>query len=101
MGRTPHGVRGLKFISIVVDLVVYLSHSAWSAWIEIAKNTPISAYFMSHSAWSAWIEITTAADNVYTRKSHSAWSAWIEIGGVLARSAIKASRTPHGVRGLK
>ena len=32
--RTPQGVRGLKLLSIGVEYLIRLSHSARSAWIE-------------------------------------------------------------------
>ena len=35
--RTPHGVRGLKFVGrILSDVVALRSHPAWGAWIEIS-----------------------------------------------------------------
>ena len=34
-GRTPHGVRGLKFLSSGYHLFSNTSHPAWGAWIEI------------------------------------------------------------------
>ena len=57
--RTPHGVRGLKSPPKAIYFTfLFMSHSAWSAWIEI-PNTVIfgKSATGSHSAWSAWIEI--------------------------------------------
>ena len=36
---------------------------------------------MSHSVWSAWIEILLGLSSTDTIRSHSVWSAWIEILG--------------------
>ncbi len=37
--RTPHGVRGLKFFRPYRYIVTHtMSHSAWSAWIEIEST---------------------------------------------------------------
>ena len=33
--RTPHGVRGLKFVYLYLFCILLLSHPAWGAWIEI------------------------------------------------------------------
>ena len=41
-GRTPHGVRGLKSGISAVKVTATLSHSAWSAWIEIIALTSIT-----------------------------------------------------------
>ena len=37
-GRTPHGVRGLKLSLNRRSLQSLMSHSAWSAWIEIKTH---------------------------------------------------------------
>ena len=56
----------------------------------------------SHSAWSAWIEIALPSyEKKEVKVSHSAWSAWIEIMILPNRNPIRYGRTPHGVRGLK
>ena len=55
--RTPQGVRGLKHCLILSIVLVFLSHSARSAWIETSDLLTLStAFLMSHSARSAWIE---------------------------------------------
>ncbi len=102
--RTPHGVRGLKYLYRHRPSCALWSHSAWSAWIENnsipytipvccrrtphgvrgLKSPPKAIYFtflfMSHSARSAWIEIpNTVIFGKSATGSHSAWSAWIEI----------------------
>ena len=56
--RTPHGVRGLKFLKLMIHHTRQPSHSAWSAWIEMSDHQDKSLYAEAHSAWSAWIEIT-------------------------------------------
>ena len=57
-GRTPHGVRGLKFALQGIDDYPQLSHPARGAWIEIADSQETSARRrQSHPARGAWIEI--------------------------------------------
>jgi len=34
-GRTPHGVRGLKYIEKYDGVILSESHPAWGAWIEM------------------------------------------------------------------
>ena len=75
-----------------------MSHSVWSAWIEISNIllTPLSA--SSHSVWSAWIEMIDGEQGKIYVESHSVWSAWIEIyWNCLLVGCF--SRTPFGVRG--
>jgi len=36
--RTPHGVRGLKYIFGYIQINPNWSHPAWGAWIEIEMN---------------------------------------------------------------
>ena len=55
--RTPHGVRGLKYRIQCYQYHSNMSHSAWSAWIEISGRASDVLLLVSHSAWSAWIEI--------------------------------------------
>ena len=35
MGRTPHGVRGLKFVAVQDMAALDVSHPTRGAWIEI------------------------------------------------------------------
>ena len=37
-GRTPHGVRGLKFICVEPSIDEIASHPSRGAWIEIAPS---------------------------------------------------------------
>ena len=102
-GRTPHGVRGLKWRVRHVCALFVWSHPAWGAWIEIRlrlaeclsnqRRTPhgvrglkysnLFALFrrrQSHPAWGAWIEILSSRLlTELLRRSHPAWGAWIEI----------------------
>ena len=79
IGRTPQGVRGLKLIGLAVSATRHLSHPARGAWIEIIT-------FAYHKLRCA---------------SHPARGAWIEIAFRNANSASSRRRTPQGVRGLK
>ena len=38
IGRTPHGVRGLKLLSVRALYANALSHPAWGAWIEMTRS---------------------------------------------------------------
>ena len=39
--RTPHGVRGLKYLSKDnADPAEFVSHPSWGAWIEIFRHWP-------------------------------------------------------------
>ena len=40
-GRTPHGVRGLKYDAFNAGHISSMSHPAWGAWIEISENVDI------------------------------------------------------------
>ena len=103
-GRTPHGVRGLKFETLACRHRLCGSHPAWGAWIEMPPpggiyagvdcRTPhgvrglksdatmqAAATSRSHPAWGAWIEILSIFQSSKPgAKSHPAWGAWIEIG---------------------
>ena len=59
--RSPHGLRGLKYLRMPVYSVLSMSQPAWAAWIEIVSALPFRAYsLMSQPAWAAWIEIDTS-----------------------------------------
>ncbi|WP_426254088.1 hypothetical protein [Paenibacillus pabuli] len=59
-------------------------------------------FSLSHSVWSAWIEIEKWIGKEERRmESHSVWSAWIEILLTLIPKKLLYCRTPYGVRGLK
>ena len=58
--------------------------------------------FWSHPAWGAWIEIISSNDLPQALlTSHPAWGAWIEILAANYLLMRETCRTPHGVRGLK
>ena len=78
-GRTPHGVRGLKYTGRLSARLDSLSHPTRGAWIEIPCCSPCQPQLPSHPTRGAWIEI---------------W--WGPPGHGWA-----GCRTPHGVRGLK
>ena len=78
-GRTPHGVRGLKYADPGDGRCQGGSHPSRGAWIEMRAR----------SARSGW------------RRSHPSRGAWIEISYNVRCYRDKPSRTPHGVRGLK
>ena len=99
--RTPHGVRGLKSPPKAIYFTfLFMSHSAWSAWIEI-PNTVIfgKSATGSHSAWSAWIEICfgyCCKDFPYQVALRMECVDW----NCIKRRwpSIIIGRTPHGVR---
>ena len=43
LGRTPHGVRGLKLSDVYWEDWETMSHPAWGAWIEIPYLYGITA----------------------------------------------------------
>ena len=42
LGRTPHGVRGLKYVAVVGELGRVESHPSRGAWIEMANLATIA-----------------------------------------------------------
>ena len=78
-GRTPHGVRGLKYSRYLQHLCADTSHPARGAWIEIVtQKHPYSSQ--------------------QSRTPHGVRGLKSVVSGSLR---TEASRTPHGVRGLK
>ena len=59
-GRTPHGVRGLKWWSGCAGNQSAASHPARGAWIEMLSLLKQIMGQMSHPARGAWIEIHIA-----------------------------------------
>ena len=80
IGRTPQGVRGLKFRRWHCRPPLRRSHPARGAWIEIFAPHP---------------------DGHNKNPSHPARGAWIEIVIHLLAAMDMDGRTPQGVRGLK
>ena len=78
-GRTPRGVRGLKYLRAALYRRRVESHPARGAWIEIPAHAPAVALDGSHPARGAWIEIQRCTVLRDTPASHPARGAWIEI----------------------
>ena len=57
-GRTPQGVRGLKFLLIIRTVIISRSHPARGAWIEMQSHRVSRLPFGSHPARGAWIEMS-------------------------------------------
>ena len=80
MGRTPPGVRGLKFCCRLFRIRDYKSHPTRGAWIEIngvdQGDVTVQA---SHPTRGAWIEISDAVNKLVFFLSHPTRGAWIEI----------------------
>ena len=55
----------------------------------------------SHPVRGAWVEIILIKVAIRNIKSHPVRGAWIEIMVLPLLLCLSASRTPHGVRGLK
>ncbi len=55
--RTPHGVRGLKFLQGLLHTLLQRSHPPRGAWIEISMALRRDATIWSHPPRGAWIEI--------------------------------------------
>ena len=124
-GRTPCGVRGLKYIKPLSPNHLYMSHPVWGAWIEIGDESEPNGWQIpshpvwgawiemrdrdktqynpaqSHPVWGAWIEIELVEFALRHVESHPVWGAWIEIHILSHRNGKRDSRTPCGVRGLK
>ena len=102
-GRTPQGVRGLKFYAHFLCLRRDESHPARGAWIEIClRVTAGTGLAVSHPARGAWIEISCfGLYGSLLAMSHPARGAWIEIPVYSVRARGQDRRTPQGVRGLK
>ncbi len=102
MRRTPHGVRGLKFVAVgLLAEKLYGSHPSRGAWIEIVILSSITANFASHPSRGAWIEIKQKLSSIGYKRRRTPH-------GVRGLKLLKdimdelgTSRTPHGVRGLK
>ena len=101
-GRTPQGVRGLKFLIPKHCMMRLMSHPARGAWIEIFRNAHAKQPIASHPARGAWIEIDGVCNKeAEQRESHPARGAWIEIVAAPKMPSAAPRRTPQGVRGLK
>ena len=66
--RTPHGVRGLKWLIKGATLPLITSHPARGAWIEMPVKDFGESFQMSHPARGAWIEIGKVAISTTEQK---------------------------------
>ena len=101
-GRTPHGVRGLKYWMeyVVANGLGRTPHGVRGLKSKLPWTSCHSG--LSHPARGAWIEIVCPGQNRnYLRPSHPARGAWIEINYDPGGIQPMGRRTPHGVRGLK
>ena len=78
------------------------SHPSRGAWIEITPTRrTIGVTASSHPSRGAWIEMICEYLCNFIVWSHPSRGAWIEIAWSCSAHRTCASRTPHGVRGLK
>ena len=78
--RTPHGVRGLKSSPHRLSWRKSLSHPSRGAWIEIHRVYYSLIAIVSHPSRGAWIEIPMMPQETHGLiKSHPSRGAWIEI----------------------
>ena len=93
-GRTPRGVRGLKWKDTRKRYDQRKSHPSRGAWIEIRSSYSCRGPVWSHPSRGAWIEILLcAADQVTGHASHPSRGAWIEIQ-VRRRRPLRAMSHP-------
>ena len=67
-GRTPRGVRGLKYLESHRQAPCMQSHPARGAWIEIQLRVIRLFWKQSHPARGAWIEICYERGDVVVGK---------------------------------
>ena len=80
VSRTPHGVRGLKFVCSFLSFASNSSHPAWGAWIEIVQSVDTHHGFFSRTPHGVrGLKSEKTADDAHSAVSHPAWGAWIEI----------------------
>ena len=58
-GRTPHGVRGLKYTEDTTGTYTYESHPSRGAWIEIIARLYEEGGDGSHPSRGAWTEMVS------------------------------------------
>ena len=63
-GRTPHGVRGLKYPNDETDKQRGESHPSRGAWIEMSDVIQPFSMALSHPSRGAWIEMESHGWNV-------------------------------------
>ena len=92
----------MKFPRVRPWRVYTSSHPSRGAWIEIFGWGCCRRCLWSHPSRGAWIEITLlGCGSSMVVWSHPSRGAWIEIFLEVISWHYMASRTPHGVRGLK
>ena len=79
MGRSPLGLRGLKYHIACIGILDIVSQPSWAAWIEISTSGTPSPSLSSQPSWAAWIEIIACALAGNVSVSQPSWAAWIEI----------------------
>ena len=101
-GRTPHGVRGLKFGQSCVGAWASRSHPARGAWIEIKPDHGGSERFecrTPHGVRGLKSLVSTVLGTYSSRRTpHGVRGLKLEN---IKTAMEKLRRTPHGVRGLK
>ena len=100
--RTPHGVRGLKWLHCPRGLYRHRSHPARGAWIEIrCSMTARTTQSCRTPHGVRGLKLNANCSVLIGLWSHPARGAWIEIVRPLWPASQRSGRTPHGVRGLK
>ena len=80
LGRTPHGVRGLKFTLVDVLEIGDVGRTPHGVrGLKYAQGIPRRRRRRSHPSRGAWIEIECAQRGTGRRPSHPSRGAWIEI----------------------
>ena len=102
-GRTPSGVRGLKFcMKLRVEVLVKRRTPSGVRGLKFSICIYSAVFAPSHPVRGAWIEmINETRMGVVEMTSHPVRGAWIEIRGLTLLTLTARSRTPSGVRGLK
>ena len=101
-GRTPHGVRGLKFIGISDYEYALRSHPSRGAWIEIGcEQIPgrLDGCRTPHGVRGLKSQNPVRKYRVPRRTPHGVRG--LKYGGRAGVRRGAGGRTPHGVRGLK
>ena len=101
-GRTPHGVRGLKFGNRKYCGIEAGSHPSRGAWVEIPHSRTVSKSASGRTPHGvrglkseSWCRVGSVSGRRTPHGVRGLKSTWTAHGNATA------SRTPHGVRGLK
>ena len=99
--RTPHGVRGLKFVEEDEVPAVALSHPSRGAWIEMLRVLELLGKYLSRTPHGVrGLKCVASVARLVAMTSHPSRGAWIEMKNP-GQFQASPGRTPHGVRGLK